>query len=310
MLEVKMCLGYSTRSLVSGALLVLVVLCARQLLAFPALVAPGDTVAALARRLYVRAENERVLAAANRLERWGAAPLPAGTRLEVPTVSHRRVLRGETWAELAAALLGGPERGAALAFANGSKPWLPPAEGAEILVPYQLHVIAEPGDTLSSLAKSYLGSEKRAWMLAEYNGQKDVTLAPGQLVFLPISDLALTEAGREAARSSLESWFGLGGERREQQAAAAEALPALLANVRAGRYVESVARGEALLAGSALTVPQRAAVQRQLLEAYAALGATGRAADACREWRRAAPQARLDPRELSPKLLAACSASH
>jgi hypothetical protein len=136
-----------------------------------------------------------------------------------------------------------------------------------------------------------------------------VGLAPGQLVLLPISDLALTEAGREAARAALESWSGLGGERREQQAAAAEELPTLLAHVRAGRYVEGVAQGVALLAGSALTLPQRAAVQRQLLEAYAALGASGRAADACREWRLAAPQARLDPRELSPKLLAACSAA-
>jgi phage tail protein X len=292
------------------ALLALVVLCARAAAAFPVFAAPGDTLASLAQRVYSRPENERVLAAANGLERVGSSiPLPAGTRLEVPTVAYRRVTRGETWAELGAALLGAPERAAALAFANGGKPWLPPAEGAEILVPYNLHVLAEPGDSLSSLAKRYFGSERRAWMLAEYNGQKAVGLAPGQLVLLPISELALTEAGREAARAALESWSGLGGERREQQAAAAEALPTLLANVRAGRYVEAVAQGVALLSGAALTLPQRAAVQRQLLEAYTALGASGRAADSCREWRRAAPQAQLDPRELSPKLLAACSAA-
>jgi len=144
-------------------------------------------------------------------------------------------------------------------------------------------------------------------MIAQYNRMKDVALAPGQVLLLPITELALTEAGREAARAAWEGWSGVGGERREQQVAAAEALPALLASVRAGRYLESVAEGVALLAGSDLTTPQRASVQRQLLEAYAALGARGRAADACREWRRAAPQARLDPRELSPKLLAACA---
>jgi phage tail protein X len=269
----------------------------------------GDTLAAIAQRVYSRGSNERVLAAANGLEQVSSIPLPAGTHLEVPTLSYHRVARGETWGDLGSALLGAPERGAALAFANGGKPWLPPAEGAELLVPYNLHVIAEPGDTLISLAKRYFGSEKRAWMLAEYNGQKDVRLAAGQLVLLPIRDLALSEAGREAARAALESWTGLGGERRELQAAAAEELPTLLANVRAGRYVESVAQGVTLLASSALTLPQRGAVQRQLLEAYAALGASGRAADACREWRRAAPQARLDLRELSPKLLAACSAA-
>jgi len=291
----------------SLAVLALGVLRTLEAAAFSVIATSGDTLAVLAQRVYGRGETERVLAAANGLERVGSLPLPAGTRLEVPTVTYRRVARGETWAELGAALLGAPERGAALSFANGSKPWLPPAEGAEILVPYNLHVIAEPGDTLSSLAKRYFGSERRAWMLAEYNGQKDVALSPGQLVLLPISDLTLTEAGREAARAALELWSGLGGEAREQQAAAAEELPTLLANVRAGRYVESVAQGMTLLAGSALTLPQRAAVQRQLLEAYAALGASGRAADACREWRRAAPQAKLDPRELSPKLLAACS---
>jgi phage tail protein X len=289
--------------------LALSALCARETSAFPLLAASGDTLATLAQRVYARRGNESVLAAANGLERAGGSALPAGTRLDVPTTAYHRVARGETWAELGATLLGAPERGSALALANGSRPWLPPAEGAEILVPYNLHVIAEPGDTLTSLAKRYFGSERRAWLLAEYNGQKDVGLAPGQLVLLPISDLALTEAGREAARAALESWSGLGGERREQQAAAAEELPTLLAHVRAGRYVEGVAQGVALLAGSALTLPQRAAVQRQLLEAYAALGASGRAADACREWRLAAPQARLDPRELSPKLLAACSAA-
>ena len=309
MSKVKMRSGHIQISLGSCALLALVVLCARQVAAFPVLAAPGDTLAVLAQRVYAGAEHERLLAATNGLEQWGAGPLPPGTRIEVPTVSYRRVARGETWAELGRAALGAPERGAALAFANGSKPWLPPAEGAEILVPYNLQVIAQPGDTLSSLARRFFGSERRAWMLAEYNGQKDVGLTPGQLVLLPISDLALTEAGREAARAALESWSGLGGERREQQAAAAEALPTLLANVRAGRSVESVALGVALIAGSALTLPQRAAVQRQLLEAYTALGADGRAADACREWRLAAPQARLDARELSPKLLAACSAA-
>jgi hypothetical protein len=232
-----------------------------------------------------------------------------GTRLEVPTLGYRRTVRGDTWAELASVLLGGPERAAALAFANDSKPWLRPTDNAEILVPYNLRFVAEDGDTLPAVAERYFGSEKRTWMLAQYNGIQDIALQPGQVLLLPITELALTEAGREAARSSLEAWSGAGGERRQQQAAAAEELPRLLASVRAGRYLETVSQGVALLAGSALTTPQRASVQRQLLEAYAALGARGRAADACREWRRAAPQVQLDPRELSPKLLSACAAS-
>jgi hypothetical protein len=277
--------------------------------AFPLVVQPGDTLAGLAQRIYGRVENERVLATANGLGRTGGGAMVPGMRLEVPTLGFRRTSRGDTWAELASALLGGPERATALAFANESKPWLRPTDNAEILVPYNLRFVAEEGDTLPAVAKRYFGSEKRAWMLAQYNAIQNVALEPGQVLLLPITELSLTEGGRDAARASLEAWSGAGGERRQQQAAAAEELPRLFANVRAGRYLETVSQGVALLAGSELTTPQRASVQRQLLEAYAALGALGRAADACREWRRAAPQSRLDPSELSPKLISACAAA-
>jgi len=281
---------------------------ARELHAFPLIVRPGDTLAGLAQLLYGRVESERILATANGLERSGGSPMVAGMRLEVPALAYRRTLPGDSWPELATRLLGRAERAPVLAFANGSQPWLRPVENAEILVPYNLRFVAQEGDTLPAVAKRFYGSEKRAWMLAQYNGIKDVALESGQVLLLPITELTLTAAGKEAARTALEVWSGAGAECRAQQAAAAEALPTLLANVRAGRYAESVAQGVELLASSDLTTPQRASIQRQLLEAYVALGLRGRAADACREWRHAEPRARLDPRELSPKLLAACAA--
>ncbi|MEY2932555.1 MAG: hypothetical protein RL033_3304 [Pseudomonadota bacterium] len=284
----------------------LLALSARDAHAFPLVVKAGDTLAGIAQRVYGRVENERVLAAANGLERMGSSPIVAGTRLEIPALAYRRATIDDTWPELATRWLGAPERAAVLAFSNDSEPWRRPVDNAEIVIPYNLRLVAEDGDSLQSVAKRFFGSEKRAWMLAVYNGLKDVPLLPGQVLLLPLTELTLTEAGRESARAALE-WSGLGGERRQQQAAAAEALPSLLANVRAGRYVETVSQGVGLLAGSDLTTPQRAAVQRQLLEAYAALGLRGRAAEACRQWRLAAPRARLDPRELSPKLLAACA---
>ena len=286
---------------------VLLALGAREVSAFPLVVQPGDTLAAIAQRIYGRVENERVLAAANGLDRLGGSAIVPGMRLEVPALAYRRSTRGDTWAELATRLLGGPERAAVLAFANDSQPWRAPIDNAEILVPYNLRFVAEEGDSLLTAAERFFGNKKRAWMIAQYNGLKDVVLEPGQVLLLPLTELALTEAGKDAARAALDGWSGVGGERRAEQAAAALALPILLGHVRAGRYVESVAQGVAMLAGSELTTPQRASVQRQLLEAYAALGAQGRATEACRQWQQAAPQARLDPRELSPKLLAACS---
>lgn len=297
------------RSLAGAVVSVFVALglLARHAEAFPLVVQPGDTLAAIAQRIYGRAGHEAVLVSANSLDVRGGVAIVPGLRLEVPALAYRRTAQGDTWPALAQVLLGGSHRAAVLAFANDSKPWLLPVDNAEIAVPYNLRYVAAGGESIVDVAERFLGSKKRAWMLAGYNGLENGLLQPGQLLLVPLTDLQLTPAGRDAARRAGESWGGGGGERREQQRAAAEELPALLGDVRAGRYTEAVARG-VLLAGSDLTTPQRASVQRQLLEAYAALGAAGRAAQACREWRAAAPRARLDPVELSPKLLGACRA--
>jgi hypothetical protein len=269
-------------------------------------VQPGDTLAGIAQRIYGRVEYEGLLVSANGLDAHGGIPIEPGMRLEVPALAYRRIAPGDTWAALATALLGSAERAPVLAFANDGRPWLSPSENAEIVIPYNLRFVAEGGENISDVGERFLGKRKAALTLAAYNGIENVILQPGQLILIPLTDLQLTPEGQLAARRSLEGLGALGGERRAEQAAAAAELPALLADVRAGRYAEVVARGVALLVGSSLTTPQRATIHRQLLDAYAALGASGRAADACREWQRAAPHAPLNPVEMSPKLLAAC----
>jgi LysM domain-containing protein len=281
---------------------------ARPTYAFPLVVQSGDTLAGIAQRIYGRVENEGLLVSANGLDVGSGIAIVPGMRLEVPAAAYRRTSYGDTWPALATVLLGAPNRAAVLAFANDSKPWLLPTDNAEILIPYNLRYVAAGGETLVDVAERFLHNKKRAWMLAEYNGTQDVLLRPGQVVLVPLTELQLTDAGRDAAHHALEGTGEAARERRAQQLAAAEEIPALLGDVRAGRYAEVIARGVSLLAGSALTTPQRASVQRQLLEAYTALGATGRAIDACREWRKAAPRVQLDPVELSPKLLGACRA--
>jgi LysM domain len=280
----------------------------REASAFPIVVQQGDTLAGIAQRIYGRVEYEGLLVSANGLEAHGGIAITAGMRLEVPALAYRRVGPGDTWATLATSLLGSAARASVLAFANDGKPWQSPTENAEIRIPYNLRFVAEGGENILDVAERFLRDKKFAWMLSSYNGIQNVVLEAGQLLLIPLTDLELTAAGQQAARRALEGWGSLGGERRAEQAAAGAELPALLADVRGGRYTEAVARGVALLVGSSLTTPQQATVQRQLLEAYAALGATGRAADACREWRRAAPRARIDPVEMSPKLVAACRA--
>jgi hypothetical protein len=275
--------------------------------AFPLVVQPGDTLAGIAQRIYGRVEYEGLLVSANGLEAHGGIPIVAGMRLEIPTLAFRRIAPGDTWPALATAFLGSPARAPVLAFANDGKPWLAPPENAEIRIPYNLRFVAEGGENLSDVAERFLGDKKHVWTVAGYNGIENTVLEAGQLILIPLTDLSLTTEGERAARRALEGWGELGGEQRAEQAMAAVELPALLADVRGGRYAEGVARGVALLVGSSLTTPQRASVHRQLLEAYAALGATGRAADACREWQRAAPRALIDPAVMSPKLVAACA---
>jgi hypothetical protein len=275
--------------------------------AFPHVVKKGETLARIAERTYGKVEMEQILVAANGLDAGGGIPIVAGMRLEVPAVSHRRVSAGETWASLAAELLGDPDRGDVLAMANGAMPWIPPADGQEILVPYNLRVIAGQHDSLLTIAYRYLGERDKAWTLDRYNHLRSEPIRRGDVVLVPLTDLPLTAEGRaEAANAgALVRAEGAGTAREAQRRAEAE-LPLLSGDVRAGRYVDAAARGNRMLGYGELARPQIAAIQRQLTEAYVALDAAGLAETACAGWREADPAAVLDPIELSPKILRAC----
>ena len=278
--------------------------------AFPHVVQEGETVAQLAERIYGRLELERVIVAANALDARGASGVVPGMRLELPAVGHHIVLPGETWQSIAAEALGSGKRGEVLAQLNGAQGWLAPAAGSAIIVPYALRYVASNADTTQTVAYRFLGHRDRAWVVGTYNGLKRAKLKQGEVLLVPLTDLALTEEGRRealAAESLVHTQAG--GQAREAQRVAESRIPQLVADVRHGRYVEAVRRGEGLLASAGLSRPQRAVVYRQLTEAYVALEADGLAADACAEWRRADAAARLDPVALSPKIIRACAAA-
>jgi hypothetical protein len=266
----------------------------------------GDTLAAVAERFYGRIQYERILVAANRLDLAGGTPLIPGMHLLIPTVTYVTAVKGETWANLAQRQLGSSQRSDVLALSNGSNPWLVPEEGTRILIPYNLAVLLNSDETIVSIAQKYLGDAKQAWTLTRYNNLKKGQLERGTVVLVPLTELELTES----VRSSLVDPERLAldvsaAERRTQRKIAAE-VPALIADIRGGRYVDAVARGNRFVASGVLTVPQQSLVMRQLLEAYVALEATGAAAAACAEWRKLEPSTKLDPTQLSPKILAAC----
>jgi phage tail protein X len=275
--------------------------------AFTHIVAEKDTLASIAERYYGRIQFEKLLVAANDLDARGGSPIVRGMRLEVPALGHRVVKQGETWDSLAAELLGSPKRSDVLSLANDSSPWLTPEEGAEIVVPFNLRVLPDSGDTLITIAYRFYGDMNRAWVLDRYNLLNGRKLQPGDAVLVPLTELPLTEAGKQAARAAAGAACSQAqGETRAIQKKVAQELPALLSDIRSGRYVDAVARGTRFLASAELSEPQIGLVQRQLLEAYVALEAPGLAANACSEWLKRTPSATLSPVELSPKILSAC----
>ena len=275
--------------------------------AYPHVVQKGETLAQIAERAYGLIELEKVLVAANGLDACGGVPIATGMRLEVPSLLHHRVTAGETWASLATVLLGDESRQVVLAGANGSSPWMTPAEGSELVVPYNLRVTVGQTDTLVTIAQRFLGAKDKAWVLDHYNHFGGNAPRRGDVVLVPITNLKLTPAAQVLASGPDSGDRGLsGGSAREAQRRADADFPALLADVRSGRYVDGVTKGARMLSYGDLSKPQLAAIHRQLLEAYVALGADGLASASCRIWRENDATATLDAQRMSPKLIAAC----
>lgn len=280
--------------------------------AFTHVVSQGETLAQIAIKFYGTPRFETALVGANALDAHGGSAIVAGQPLEIPAPSHHRVEQNETWAELARIHLGDARRAETLARANGGVSWVQPSLGQEIEVPAVVAHIAAEGETMPQLAQRYLGDMNKAWELDGYNARKgDQKLLRGDIVLVPLLDVGLTEGGKKAARVAAERIRTEGrGQAYEAQRKAEADLPPMLADVRAGRYVDAVSKGNRLLGSGELTKPQLATIHRALVDAYVALDAHGLAAGACVAWRTNAnpTETQLDARTVSPKVRAACGA--
>lgn len=281
--------------------------------AFVHVVKPGESLAQIAQRVYGDPKLETVLAGANALDSEGGSAPVAGMRLEIPAPKFHHVLAGETWPALATQWLGDAKRADVLARANHGVSWIAPEEGREILIPYVLTVIANESDRMDQIAKRYLGDPNRAWELDAYNGRKPAgngqtkPLVRGEIILVPLVDLALTDAGKTEAKSGGESTRDeAAGATLDVQRKAESELPLLQADVSGGRYIEAVARGNRILGSGELTRSQLALVYRALLDAYVALDAPQAAAGACAQWRAIEPKKKLNPVSVSPKIRSAC----
>lgn len=292
------------------ALAALASLVASDASAFTHVVSQNETLAQIAIEVYGTPRFETAIAGANALDAHGGSAIVAGQPIEIPAPAHHRVREGETWFGLARVFLGDNRRADVLARANSAVPWVPPVANQEIEIPAVVAHLAAEGETMLGLAQRYLGDPNKAWVLDVYNFRKgDQKLLRGDVVLVPLLDLALTEEGKKAARAAAERTRSEGGgEAYEAQRRAEADIPPLLADVRAGRYVDAVAKGNRLLGSGELTKPQLASIHRALLEAYVALDAPGLAAGSCSAWKAASGvEPRLDPQKISPKIRAACA---
>lgn len=281
------------------------------ILAFTHVVSQGETLAQLAIKVYGTPRFETAIAGANALDAHGGSAIVPGQPIEIPAPAHHRVQEGETWFGLARIFLGDNRRGETLARANNAVAWVPPVPNQEIEIPAVVAHIAAEGETVAGLAQRYLGDINKAWVLDAYNFRKgDQRLLRGDVVLVPLLDLGLTEEGKKEARAAAErTRTEGGGQAFEAQRRAESDIPPLLADVRAGRYVDAVSKGNKLLGSGELTKPQLASIHRALLEAYVALEAHGQAAGACAAWKtHTGGDVKLDPKTTSPKIRAACSA--
>ena len=273
---------------------ILVLCCISALLLFSAqpaqayvhMVTQGETLAQIALRVYGNPKLETVLVGANSLDAKGGQRHRSrdATRDSRAWSLSRRIGRGVAGAR--PAILGqrqarrdtregepGRVVGAAAPMARRSR------------FPAVLSYISGEGDTMSLLSQRYLGDVNLGWALDAYNGRKGTDkLKPGDVVLVPLPDLQLTQAGKDEARRTGQTGEGLGVSHDAQKRAETE-LPSLLSEVRGGRYVDVIARGNRLMGSGELTRAQLATVHRALLEAYVALDAAGAAKGACDAFR-------------------------
>ncbi len=266
-------------------------------------VRPGEKLASIAQRYYGDPRREQVLVAENGLEARGGSPVAVGMRLVVPHVRYHVVRRGESWRSLAERFYGRADRAFLLARANEASARQNPDEGAEILVPYPLRHVADQGETLTSVARLYYGDRREAKLLRRFNGLRGRRLQRGQVVLVPLADLALSEEGRRLAARHLGAPPSAGAI-RARQARVAERLPALRAHVVQGRYAEALALGYRLLGSEACTSSQEVTIHRWLAEALLALDRPELARAAFREALRRQPGLELDAMRTSPRVLA------
>jgi LysM repeat protein len=264
-------------------------------------VRPGETLKSVS-ELFYGERRDSVLAAENALD--ASTGIVPGMRLAIPTVRYHRVLAGETWAELAERYYADARRAFLLADSNAGNLNKPPEVGALLLVPYPLRFVSASHDPVRQAVKDfYDGSAKAAAMVRRFNGIKGTGRSlRGEVLLLPVTNLTLSEQGRQLAESTGRE-LAQAGQVHARQLSTQEALPALRQHVLEGRYVEAVAVANQLLAFGELTGNQLVTIRRELGTALIALDREDLALDVFKALLEQQPDIELGLGDTSPRVL-------
>jgi phage tail protein X len=265
----------------------------------------GETLASIAQAYYGDPRRESVLINENGLD--AELVLPQGLQLTIPTVRFHHVQRGETWRSLAERYYGDPARSAVLVRANNAKASSLPDEGALLLIPYPLRHHAHGSESFSSISQHYYGTRDEGRALRAFNGGHSKA-SRGQVVLVPLFDLALSVAGKQRVDNGLGEGAG-SQDLQALQAEVAHAIPQLREYVSKGQFVEAVALGNQLLGRPQRTGNQELSIQRELAAAYVALDREDLAIVAFTRALEKQPDLELDSVRTSPRVLATLAAA-
>lgn len=296
----------------------------------------GETTASLAKHYYGTAWKAVYLRTHNTLK---SDALSAGQVIELPSSYVYKARAGDSYASIAKRRMFSAKRYPALLQFNGLRENSPLSVGKELILPFHLFHFVQEGDSLSKIAVQYYRTRKLARTLREYNGLESNALDVGQKIVVPIFDrssVTLDEkpvpaAPDVAASAEPESSESVPVAEAEPSPAAdleesepapevdapdepTLKLPTVQATVRAyrsGFFKGACRRFESFLeAGGGgskknrrLSNEDRSRVIQYLAFCAVAAGDARAASDYFRSWLLTDPQATLDRRLTSPKIL-------
>lgn len=121
-----------------------------------------------------------------------------------------RVRKGDTLELVAAEWYGDRAAAVVLEAANKIQHPRPLAPGERLRIPRDREVITRPGDTLASLAKDYLGDDRRSWLLADVDHLPDTAdpLTAGIAVDIPATIVYEGTTGTESLTQIAQTFLG------------------------------------------------------------------------------------------------------